>query len=191
MPLEFWTTIASVGTFIVIAATAVATMVQLRHMRAANKVAAIQQFLSSFEGPEFRDAFHFVRTQLPERLKDPAFRRGLRSGSADRSEHPEVQICNFFDQWGLYYRDNVIDRQSFMRVNAAIVVGFWRSLEPVIALIADPEKGNMAFQQFEYLAIHAQRWLERHPNGDWPKGEKRIRLTDSWCDIDAQASKPL
>lgn len=190
MSLEFWTTIASVGTFIVIAATAVAAMVQLRHMRAANKVAAIQQFLMSYEGPEFRDAFHFVRTQLPVRLQDPTFRRALRGRMVDRSEHPEVNICNFFDQWGLYYRDNVIDRQSFMRVNAEIIIGFWERLQPVIALTADPQRGNTAFQQFEYLTIQARRWVERNPDGDWPKGEKRIPLSDPWRDIDAHASKP-
>ena len=148
MTLELWSTVASIGTFIVIAMTAMAALVQLRHMRSANQVAGLQNFMNSYEGPELRDAFHFVRTELKKRLEDPAFRRELRSGNVDRFKHPEVVIGNFFDQWGIYYRSSAIDRRSFMRVNAGIVVNFWRRLEPVVAMVADPVKGNTAFQQF-------------------------------------------
>lgn len=185
MSLEFWTAIASVGTFVVIAATAIAAILQLRHMRSANKVAAIQTFAITYEGSELHDAFHFVRTELRKRLEDPAFRRELRSGDLDRAKHPEIQICNFFDQWGLYYRDGVIDRRSFMRVNAGMIVDFWKLLEPALALMADPVKGNTAEQQFEYLTVQARRWLERYPEGDYPKSEQRIPLVDPWRDVDA------
>jgi len=187
MSLEFWTAFASVGTLVVIAATAVAAMLQLRHMRAANQIAAVQTFLTSYDGPELRDAFHFVRTELKQRLEDPAFREELRTGDSDRLRHPEIQICNFFDQWGMYFRDGVIDRRGFMRVSAGVIARFWERLEPVIALTQDPVKGNTSFQQFEYLAIHSRRWLERHPEGDFPKGERRISLIDPWCDVDARS----
>ena len=184
MPLEFWSTVASIGTFIVIAATAVAAIVQLRHMRSANKVAAIQAFIAGYDGPELREAFHVVRTELTQRLQDPTYRKELRGRDTDRLKHPEIQVCNFFDQWGLYYRDGVIDKSSFMRVNADIIVRFWDVLEPVVALMADPVKGNSSFQQFEYLTVQARRWLERHPAGDYPKGEQRIALDDPWRSID-------
>ena len=39
MSLELWATIASVGTFVVIAATAIAAFVQLRHVRRSNQEA--------------------------------------------------------------------------------------------------------------------------------------------------------
>ena len=178
--LEFWSTAASVGTFIVIAATAIAAVFQLRHMRSANQVAAIQTFAANYEGPELRDAFHFVRAELAERLQDPAFRRELRSGITDRMKHPELTICNFLDQWGFYYRNGVIDRESFLRINAALIVKFWERLEPVVALFADPQKGNVSFQEFEYLTVQARCWVERHPDGDYPKGALRIPLVDRW-----------
>jgi hypothetical protein len=184
MPLEFWSTVASLGTFIVIAATAVAAVVQLRHMRSANKVAAIQAFIAGYDGTELREAFHIVRTELAQRLQDPAFRQELRRGVVDRLKHPEIQVCNFFDQWGLYYRDGVIDKDSFMRVNAGLIVRFWELLEAAVAVMADPVKGNQGFQQFEFLTVQARRWLERHPEGDYPKGEQRIPLNDPWRKID-------
>jgi len=77
----------------------------------------------------------------------------------DRVKHPELAICNFFDQWGLYYRDGVIDEASFMRVNAGIINLFWTRLEPVIAIFAAA-------------------------SGDYPKGETRIELIDRWADED-------
>lgn len=185
LSLEGWSTIASVGTFVVIAATAIAAVLQLRHLRAANKIAQIQAFFTEFEGPELREAFAFVRSDLASRLEDPAFRAELRSPDGpDRFKHPEISVCNFFDQWGLYYRDGVIDRTSFMRVNAGVIVGFWKKLEPVIAIFAEVDGGNTAFEQFEYLTVQARRWLARYPAGDYPRGEPRITLVDRWAGED-------
>ena len=175
-PLEFWSTIAPIGTFVVITATAIAAVLQLRHMRAANRVSWLQLFMSEFEGAELRPAFEFVRTELPRRLQDPAFREDLRTGRFERTRHPEITVCNFFEQWGLYYRDGVIDRSGFMRVNAWIIDGFWERLEVVVALVAHPEDGNLNFQQFEYLTVQARRWLARNKAGDYPKGVERIPL---------------
>ena len=176
MSLDIWSTIATVGTFVVITATAIAAVLQLKHMRAANKVAYIQAFFHEYEGPELRDAFDFVRNTLKSKLEDPAFRNELRAGQTDRSRHPEITVCNFFDQWGFYYRDGVIDRESFLRANAGVVDAFWTDLEPAIALLADPEKGNVSFQDFEYLTVQARRWMSRNPAGNYPKGESRITL---------------
>jgi hypothetical protein len=187
MSPESWTAVASVGTFLVIAATAIAAIVQLGHLRAANQVAAMQLFATTYEGAELRTAFHFVREELKQHLDDPGFRRELRSGDLDRAKHPEIQICNFFDQWGMYYRSGTIDRRAFMQVNAGVVAAFWDLLEPAIALLADPVEGNLSFQQFEYLTLQARRWLERHPAGDYPPGEERIPMADRWRDSNTQS----
>jgi hypothetical protein len=184
MTLEFWTAVGSVGTLVVISATAVIALLQLRHMRAANQVAAIQTFFSMYEGPDYRHAFDFVRTELPKHLEDPKFRAELRSGGAARSKHPEMLVCNFFDQWGAYYRSGVIDRDVFMQLNAGLITGYWRTLQPVVMLNAERRGGNTSFQNFEMLAVFARQWLEQHPAGDYPKGVERIELTDPWREID-------
>ena len=186
MSLELWSVIASVGTFVVITATAVAAVLQLGHMRAANKVTYIQAFFHEFEGPELREGFEFVRKYLAARLEDPVFRNELRSGFPDRATHPEIAICNFFDQWGLYYRDGVIDGESFMRVNAQVIANYWGRLEPVVALIATMTGGvNRAFEQFEFLTVRARKWLARHPDGNYPSGAERIPVADRWAEEDA------
>ena len=176
MTLEMLSALASVGTLVVITATAIAAVLQLRQQRTANKIAYIQSFFASYEGPELRAAFDFVRHDLSDRLKDPEFRGELLPDkNPDRARHPEISVINFFDTWGLYYRDGVVDRQTLMRVFGGVIVSFWERLAPVIALGSDAH-GNTSCQDFEYLAVQAHRWLARHPNGDWPKNEPRMQL---------------
>lgn len=76
MSLELWTTIASVGTFLVITATAVAAVIQLYHIRSSNQIAILTEFREAIEKPEFSAALDFVRG-LDDKLKDPAFRTQL------------------------------------------------------------------------------------------------------------------
>jgi hypothetical protein len=179
MSLEAWATLASIGTFIVIAATALAALIQLRHMRAANQVTALQVWYAAYEGAELRSAFDFVRTELKDRLNDPDFRREITNGQINRINHPEITVCNFFDQWGLQYRSGTIDRAAFMRTRAGVVLRFWKLLEEVIALRADPKYGNLDFQQFEYLAVQARDWRDQHPGGDYPRGVPRMPLVEA------------
>lgn len=184
MSLEMLAAVAQIATFIVIGATAVAALVQLRHLRAANDMAAASMFIQEFEGGELRDAFSFVRTQLGERLKDPVFRAEIRGPGQDRTKHPEVAVLNFFDLWGGHYRQGAINRTWFMRHNAGVVLGFWALLEPVVALSLAPDGTNVAFEAFEYLAVKAQDWIAAYPSGDYPKGTRRLQLTDKWRDED-------
>ncbi|MBV8282486.1 MAG: hypothetical protein JO347_10555, partial [Candidatus Eremiobacteraeota bacterium] len=44
MSLELWSTIAAVGTFVVITATAIAAVIQLRHMRSSNQITILNDF---------------------------------------------------------------------------------------------------------------------------------------------------
>jgi len=186
MTLEALSAIAQVGTFVVIAATAIAALIQLRHLRAANDITTSNTFMQEFEGRDLREAFTFVRTQLAAKLKDPAFRQELRGGRTDRTKHPEMAICNLFDQWGGYYRHGAINRTQFMRHNAGVVASMWKTLEPVVALTAQASGGvNASFEQFEYVAVQAQDWLEKHPGGDYPSGVRRIPLTDPWAKEDS------
>jgi len=188
--LDALSALAQIGTFIVIAATAVAALVQLNHMRSANQVTAINMFAQAYEGPEMRDAFDFVRTRLKTKLEDPEFRQQLRESRIDRATHPEMIVANFFDQWGGYYRQGVIDRAMFMRYNAGIVTGFWSYLEPAIAILASRTGTNTSFEQFEYLTVQARAWKAEHPEGDYPKGVDRIPLVDPWRDIDKPRDQP-
>jgi hypothetical protein len=63
------------------------------------------------------------------------------------------------------------------------VLSFWERLEPVVALLAT-DGVNLAFEQFEYVAVQAQDWQAEHPRGDYPPGVRRMPFSDPWRDID-------
>jgi hypothetical protein len=185
MTIELLSAMAQIGTFVVIALTAIAALIQLQHLRSANQLTSWQTYFQMYEGAELRDAFHFVREELADRLNDRSFRGELRSNRVDRARHPEVKIANFFDQWGLYYRMGAIDRRAFMISNAAVIVSFWRRLEPAITLLAVQYGGvNTSFESFEYMAVQAKEWLASHPGGNYPTGVARMPLVDTWADQD-------
>src|ERR1700681_3895910 len=132
MSLDALAALSQVGTFIVIAATAVTAVVQLRHLRSGNQLLWMRGLAQDYEGAEFRDAFHFVRAQLSDRLKEPSFRKELRSGLVDRAKHPEVVVLNLFENWGRYYRGGAVDRMLFLSQFCRVIVSHWDVLAPVV-----------------------------------------------------------
>ena len=185
MSLDAAAYVSQIGTFIVIAATAVIAVIQLRHLRSGNQVLWMRGLAQDYEGAEFRDAFHFVRTELTERLKDPLFRKELRSGQLDRAKHPEVVVLNLFENWGRNYRAGAVDREAFVIQFCRVIVSHWDALEPVIALIATRSDGvNTSFGSFEYLTVKSRAWMTRNPHADYPKDAPRIPLIDRWAEAD-------
>jgi len=181
--LEAASALSQIGTFVVIAATAVTAIVQLRHLRSGNQLMWMRGLAQDYEGAEFRDAFHFVRSQLTDRLKEAPFRNELRSGLIDRAKHPEVVILNLFENWGRYYRGGAVDRTLFLSQFCRVITSHWEVLEPAVTLIASRTGGvNTSFGSFEYLTVRARAWMVEHPHADYPKGSPRIPLTDRWAD---------
>ena len=75
MSLEMWSTLASVGTFVVILATALTAVVQLRHIRLANQLSGLLSAFGMLQDPSVRELLSFVRHDLAEKMKDETFRR--------------------------------------------------------------------------------------------------------------------
>jgi len=188
MSIDAAASLSQIGTFLVIAATAVIAAVQLRHLRNGNQVLWMRGLAQDYEGAEFRGAFHFVHTELSERLKDPIFRKELRSGPLDRSKHPEIVVLNLFETWGRCYRAGAVDRKAFVAQFCRVIVSHWDALEPAIALAATRTGGvNTFFGSFEYLTVKAREWMASNPHADYPIGTPRIPLTDPWADEDGVA----
>ena len=68
MSLELVSAIASVVTAIVISATAVAAIIQLRHMRMSNQITALLAVQAEVDAKDFRDAEVLMRKEFPEIL---------------------------------------------------------------------------------------------------------------------------
>lgn len=63
MSLELVNTLATLATFLVIAATAIAAIIQLRHARCSNQIAALTELREISIKQELRVALHFIRRE--------------------------------------------------------------------------------------------------------------------------------
>src|SRR6202043_93829 len=75
MSLELVNTAAAVGTFLVITTTAIAAVIQLRHLRASNQLQGLLTALARMEDDDFNTWFTVTQERLPVLLNDPTFRR--------------------------------------------------------------------------------------------------------------------
>lgn len=178
MSWEALSTFAAIGTFLVIAATALATLIQLRHLRISNQLQGLLTFLQILQSSEMRELLNFVRHDLQGRVRDPAFLEELHVRPVDRSKHPELYVCQFFDHIGSHVRSGIIDEHVLLQTAWYDVHLYWTLLQPVIettrkTTLQDTRRA-FAFENFEYLAARATRWIELHPNGNYPAGVPRM-----------------
>jgi len=176
MPLEFWNTVGTLGTFVVITASAIAALVQLRHLRQSNQLPGLLAVLELFQQPNVAELINFIRQDLPSRMQSDEFRAGLEKKPVDRKEHPELHLCEMYEEIGSYVRIGIINETLFMTGHWYNVLLYWDLLQPVIAIVRRTRP--FVFENFEYLAARALLWKERHPEGNYPIGTRRMPAAD-------------
>jgi hypothetical protein len=180
MSPEWVTAIATAGTFLVIAASATAALVQLRHMRASNQVAILSEIRSKMESPDFKRAVHFIRYELPSRMEsDPDFRRKLLANACPEAEMV-TDVGLYFDlEASQLVKHRMVDTTLACDWLYSPVVPCWEALAPLIASRRAMLGYNM-WEDFEYLALLCKRFREKHPEGTYPHGEERLPLPTPW-----------
>ncbi|HZZ66117.1 MAG TPA: hypothetical protein VFE17_11495 [Candidatus Baltobacteraceae bacterium] len=185
MTPEAITAYATAGTVVVIGASAIAALVQLRHMRASNQLEGLLSLEADFRSPAVQNALHYVQQHLPERLEDPAYRKDLSTiGFVNTDVHPELIACNWFNAMGTLLKHGLISEETFMDLFSRLIRYYWRALAPVIAIMRR-SRGAGQYHDFEYLAIRADQWLRQYPEGVFPKRLQRLTLPDPWREQDA------
>jgi hypothetical protein len=175
---------ASFGTFVVIGASAAAALVQLRHMRAGNQLEALLSLERDFRHPELQSAIRYIQDDLPQRLDDPSYRGQLAAmGFVDSSVHPELVVCNWFNEIGTLLKHGLVAEGPFMDLFGRLIVHCWALVASAVAIMRRT-RGDAQYHDFEYLAIRAARWVDLHPHGTFPRGVTRESLPDRWRDID-------
>jgi len=195
MTLELWNTFATFGTFIVIAATAIAALVQLRHARGSNQIAAMYELQDLSGTPQFNDAEHAVRNELPSKLKDPAFRYQVAHREARTPDNSAfiskiIDVGNFYENMGLLVKGGLVDPKLALDIWSGQVPGSWQRLAPFTAIVRRAQ-GRYVWENFEYLTVLSQDWFTAHPYGSYPPGIRRIDLADEWLEADKQYETAL
>ena len=190
MTLELWNTFATFGTFVVIAATAIAAIVQLRHARSSNQIAAMAELQDAQQTSQFITARRFVITELASKLKDPEFRYQVANSAARADETQAVMsqaaiVADYYEGLGLLVKTGLLDRDLALNMWSGDAPGAWDRLAPIFAIFRR-RQGQVAWENFEYLAVLAQDWIAAHPKGAYPAGTRRIGLKDEWLEADVR-----
>ncbi len=182
MQLEVINTAAAVGTFLVIATTAIAAVIQLRHLRASNQLQGLLTALARIEDAEFNTWFTDSQEKLPALLGDPAFRRSLDDGRYDRNA-PWVKLANSYDAIGNLIKNGLLPEDAFLDNSCYRVVSAWEMLVDLTAIVRR-RAGSAVWENFEYVYIRSKRWMNKNPNGNYPAHEERAHVPDRYLEED-------
>jgi hypothetical protein len=173
MSLEGVNTAVGILTFLVIAASAVAAVVQLRHLRAGNDLQGLLKVLEMAYQPAIQEAFDFLTHEFPRKFADPAFRRSLLENPIDHHAHKELVAMEYYERLGSYVKNNMISAEYYLDCSSPQL--YWELLAPVVGALR-MKNGAAAYENFEYLVVLGQDWDERHPDGNYPSGMRRLRI---------------
>ena len=172
-----WEALSAIGSFLsaaVIAASAIAALVQIRHLRAGNQLAGFLQLRRELHSDEIRAARAYVNLELAARLADEGYRQELISGIYDPRKHPEILLGNFWAGVGSLIRHGVLDTPLLLDFCATLCKTNWRQLEPVAELLRRREP--VLWEEFEYLAKLCDQYLARRHHGAPPP--VHVKLAD-------------
>jgi hypothetical protein len=190
MSLELLNTLGTLTTAAIIAATAIAAMVQLRHLRASNQINAMLSIGNQFGDKEFRDALALVDRKSDSTFEDPIFREydfailnGLPT-PAVKQDYIDVLdatrlVCNKYEELGILVKNGIVDKGLFLDRYCLVIVRTWNRLERAIAWNRKMASNDAIWENFEYLAVLSQDYQRQHPSA-YPKGVRRLQMPETW-----------
>jgi hypothetical protein len=179
MTWEEISALSTFGTLLVIAASAIAAVIQLRHMRSGNQIATALGMFDKWAGPEARRLQSYVFSdELDKRLEEPAYRAGLMRIPVDRVAHPEVAYIDFWESVCSLVKLGHTDEAAFMESGGFTAIAAWKKLTPVIAIIRR-KRGQTVYDNFEYVVSRALIWEAKHPD-TFPKDAPRLPVIDPY-----------
>lgn len=189
MTPEWVAAVASVATFVVIGATAMVALIQLRHMRNSNQIAVFTEIRRRMESPDFQDSLRFIRYELPQKINDSAFRFRLLDRNSSEGKMV-VDVGNFLDSAiAPLVKHGMVEHDLACDVFYYPVVMCWDTLAPFIAT-SRTMLGYRMWEDFEYLTLLCKDFRVRFPRGTYPRGAAALPMPESWPEA-ASSSVPL
>ena len=182
MTLELINTIASVATTVIVAAAAIAALVQLRHLRGANQISGQLALREVLLDRAFLQAVGRARQEVPALMTEPAFRKYVADyhfGLADDNERYDsiyeeiLLVGRNLENIGNMIRNGLTDGRIFIEQWAPLVVTAWNAIEPLLRIRRVAEQADYAWEDFEYLTVLARRWIAENRTA-YPRNVARI-----------------
>src|SRR5215469_6753110 len=178
MSLELINALASLLTVCIIAATAIAAIVQLRHLRAGNQIAAMLAIGEELSDQRFRDANRTIVEQYTKLADDAEFRayNFARDSGAQAKLDPDFEevrraisfVCNAYEELGILVKNGIVDKELFLDRYSWVIFGMWRRIDKAVADARHDTGQAAVWENFEYLAVLSEAWLRDHPSA-YPK----------------------
>jgi Domain of unknown function (DUF4760) len=181
---------------LVIAGTAIAAIVQLRHARSSNQIEALAELRQENASSEMEPAQRFVRYDLREKIKDPAFRHQLANPETLTTENRLLRnhinrVGNYYEGMGTLVKSGLADKDLVLDSFSSTVLLTWNLLAPVVAIVRQSLGDRSIWENFEYPTVLSQDWETTYPNGTYPAGVRRIDLEYAWLEAAMQYAASL
>jgi hypothetical protein len=186
MSPEWLTALGTLGTFVVIAASAAAALFQLRHMRGSNQIVALTEVRETIESESFQAAERLV-SKLAKRLDEPAVREDLLAPFLSPEYQPVRYVANFFETFGAFVKNGIIDENIACDLWSDVIVRNWNALELITSNRRTVRDAPRLWENFEYLASISKRFLRTHPHGTYPRNMERLPLPQPWPEAKVRA----
>lgn len=186
MTLEVWSTLASVGTFVVIAATAIAALIQLRHMRGSNQIAVLMDIVERYSAAEYLAARRTM-DEIIDRLDDVEVRAAMMQTPWPAEFRTISTVGNLFETLGSLVKHRIVDPEIAIDMWGGVAIALWTRMLPAIAILRRV-RTSAVFENFEYLVVLTEDYVERHRDtSTYPRGVRRLPVPDPWLDKDKSA----
>ena len=198
MSLEALNTFGTLATVVIVSATAIAALIQLRHLRAANQINAMLAVGEALDAKAVRDASDLVRANLSTAINDIDYRklvvarvRGTMLPDT-KAEYADLAaaarfVCNSYEELGNLIKRGFVDPEYVFDRYCVVVLRSWKELELQIGLVREVLSDSSVWENFEYLAVQCEDWQRRHPSS-YPRGVRRMQINLPWPVPTAQAT---
>ncbi len=180
MSAEWLNAGAALGTLILIAASAVAALLQMRHLRSANQIIALTEVRKTMESPEFHEALMYVLRELPTLTQDSEIRRKMLEMPLPKEFEQARTVANFFENLGVFVKHGALGRSITCDMWGYGILQSWDRLAPLIANRRHAAKNPALYENFEYLAVLSRRFRQRYPTGAYPRDVPHMPAADVW-----------
>lgn len=150
---------AAVITTLVIAATAIAALVQIRQLKLATQLEGFLALHQEYASPEMYAVREYVANELPKRLQDLRYREDLEKGTAFTATHPELVLGNFWEKVGTLVSTGMLEPNLYLEMGAYRVIEAWDQLADVVALRRKNEP--LQWAGFDHIVRLSHEYLER------------------------------
>jgi hypothetical protein len=158
MTSEGITAASAAITTLVIAATAIAAVIQIRQLKLATQLEGYLALHREFGSPEMYAIRQYVANELPKRLLDQKYRDELESGTAFAATHPELVLGNFWEKVGTLVSTGLLAPNLYLETGAYRVIEAWDQLSDVIALRR--KKEPLQWAGFDHIVGLSREYLD-------------------------------